>query len=238
MPGYSTPSVDLGNDAGDYIMRSVDSLFVRKLVPPIVSEKYDSTVYCEVDGYLQVSFRVYIGGKYMFKEFPFVKELGHKRYEFSDCFYKLCDIIRFNSINYIREYYYKEYYYRDRSDRERSDSWIPSKKGDEAYTSVDEMPEFPDGDEALGNWLRENIRYPAAAKESGLQGRVIVEFVVTKYGSIGKVKVLDSCGPILDEEAVRVVRSLPKFKPGKKNGKAVDVWYTLPVIFKQDSSAK
>jgi len=225
----NTPFCDLGNDAGDYIMRSVDSLFVRKLVPPIISEKYDSTVYCHVDGYSRISFRVYIGGEYMFKEFPFVKELGHKRYEFSDCFTDLCDMICFNSRNYINEFYYQ-----DKSDKE--DGWRPTLSN--AYTVVDEMPEFPDGDEALVKWIHENIRYPAEAKDRGLQGRVVVQFVVTKDGSVGKVKVMRSGGPAFDEEAVRVVKSLPKFIPGKKAGEAVDVWWTLPVIFKPDSSAK
>ena len=100
------------------------------------------------------------------------------------------------------------------------------------------MPEFPNGDDALVKWIHENIRYPAVAKDGGLKGRVVVQFVVTKDGSVGKVKVVRSGGPAFDEEAVRVVKSLPKFIPGKKNGEAVDVWWTLPVIFKPDSSAK
>ncbi len=226
MPQYNTPSFDLGNDAGEFIIRSVDSLFVRKLVPPIVSEKYDSTVYCHVDGYSQISFRVYIGGQYIFKEYPFVNELGHKRYEFSDCFEDLCGMIRFNSSSYINDFYYEDRMF-----------WLPPLDSD-TYIRADEMPEFPDGDKALMKWVHENIRYPAAAKDSGLKGRVEVQFVVTKDGSIGKVKVVRSKGPLLDEEAIRVVKSLPKFIPGKHRGKAVNTWYSLPIIFKPDSIAK
>jgi len=234
MSGYKTPSSYLECGGGDYIIRSVDSLFVRKLVPPIISEKCDSDMITCGD-FPRISFKIFIGGKYIYKEYVFAEKHDHYTYEFSDCFYELCDMIRFNSSNYISEYYYK-----DKSViRWGSPSWAPpGEKEDGAYINVEQMPEFPDGDGALLKLVHDNIRYPAAAKESGLLGRVIVRFVVTKDGSVGKVKVMRSKGPILDEEAIRVVKSLPKFIPGKRRGKAVDVWYTLPVTFKLDSSVK
>lgn len=80
--------------------------------------------------------------------------------------------------------------------------------------------------------MSENIRYPSVAQENNIQGRVVVQFVVTKTGSIGQVKVVRSKDPDLDKEAVRVVKTLPKFVPGKMNGHAVNVWYTLPITFR------
>ena len=97
---------------------------------------------------------------------------------------------------------------------------------------VEQKPQFPGGDAALLKWVSEHIRYPAMAQESNIQGRVVVQFVVTKTGKVGEVKVLRSKDPDLDKEAVRVVKSLPAFVPGKMNGHAVNVWYTLPVTFK------
>lgn len=100
------------------------------------------------------------------------------------------------------------------------------------FTSVEQMPTFPGGDAALLKWVGEHLRYPAAAQENGVQGRVVVQFVVTKNGTVGEVKVVRSKDPDLDKEAIRVVKSLPKFVPGKMNGQAVNVWYTLPITFK------
>ncbi len=100
------------------------------------------------------------------------------------------------------------------------------------YEVVEQKPQFPGGDVALLKWISDHIRYPAMAQENNIQGRVTVQFVVTKTGSIGEVKVVRSKDPDLDKEAVRVVKSLPKFTPGKMNGHAVNVWYTLPIQFK------
>ncbi|MCM1109943.1 MAG: energy transducer TonB [Clostridium sp.] len=108
----------------------------------------------------------------------------------------------------------------------------PVVEDNHVFESVEQMPTFPGGDAALLKWIGEHVRYPAAAQENGIQGRVVVQFVVTKTGSIGEVKVVRSKDPDLDKEAVRVVKSLPKFVPGKMNGQPVNVWYTLPVTFK------
>ena len=94
------------------------------------------------------------------------------------------------------------------------------------------MPQFPGGDAELMKFLRDNIVYPAMAQENNVQGKVIVQFVVTKTGDIGEVKVVKSVDRDLDNEAVRLVKKLPKFIPGRMNGQAVNVWYTLPVQFK------
>lgn len=97
---------------------------------------------------------------------------------------------------------------------------------------MEQPPQFPGGEAALLKYIADHIRYPAAAQENGIQGRVVVQFVVTKDGSIGQVKVVRGKDPDLDKEAKRVVRTLPRFVPGKMNGNNVSVWYTLPINFK------
>ncbi|MDO4319465.1 MAG: energy transducer TonB [Bacteroidales bacterium] len=97
---------------------------------------------------------------------------------------------------------------------------------------VEQKPEFPGGEAAMYKWLSDHINYPAAAAEEGVQGRVVVEFVVSKTGSIENVKVLRSRHPALDKEALRVVKAMPKWQPGRNNGQPVKVTYTLPVTFK------
>ncbi len=103
---------------------------------------------------------------------------------------------------------------------------------EEIFKSVEQMPTFPGGDAALMKYLSSHIQYPTAAAEKGIDGKVIVQFVVTKTGKVGEVKVVRSKDRDLDAEAVRVCRSLPDFIPGRQNGQPVSVWYTLPVTFK------
>mgnify|MGYP006391659631 CR=1 FL=1 len=103
---------------------------------------------------------------------------------------------------------------------------------EEVFRAVEQMPQFPGGDAELMKFLRDNIVYPAMAQENNVQGKVIAQFVVTKTGDIGEVKVVKSVDRDLDNEAVRLVKKLPKFIPGRMNGQAVNVWYTLPVQFK------
>ena len=101
------------------------------------------------------------------------------------------------------------------------------------FVVVETMPEFPGGQQALFKYLRENVKYPVIAQENGIQGRVICQFVVNKDGSIVDVEVVRSGGDAsLDKEAVRVIKSMPKWKPGKQRGKAVRVKYTVPVNFR------
>ena len=100
------------------------------------------------------------------------------------------------------------------------------------FDAVEQNPQFPGGEAALLKYVASHIRYPSVAQENGIQGRVTVQFVVTKTGSIGQVKVVRGKDPDLDKEAIRVVKSLPKFTPGKMNGHAVNVWYTLPITFR------
>lgn len=108
----------------------------------------------------------------------------------------------------------------------------PEPVKEEVFRAVEQMPVFPGGEAALMKWLSNNIQYPPAAMENNVQGRVVVQFVVTKTGAIGEVKVVRSVDRDLDNEAIRVCKKLPKFTPGRMNGQAVNVWYTLPVQFK------
>lgn len=100
------------------------------------------------------------------------------------------------------------------------------------FTVVEQMPMYPGGDSALMQYLSSNIHYPAVAAENGVQGRVVVGFVVEKDGSITDVNVMRSVDPSLDREAVRVVKSMPRWTPGKQNGSAVRVKYQVPVTFR------
>lgn len=100
------------------------------------------------------------------------------------------------------------------------------------FDVVEEMPSFPGGNGALMSYLASNIKYPVVAQENGVQGRVTVSFVVERDGSISDVRVARSVDPSLDREAQRVVKSMPRWKPGKQNGSAVRVKYTVPVVFR------
>ena len=100
------------------------------------------------------------------------------------------------------------------------------------FTVVEQMPMFPGGDAALMGYLRDNIHYPTVAAENGVQGRVVVGFVVERDGSITDVNILRSVDPSLDREAMRVVKSMPRWTPGKQNGSAVRVKYQVPVTFR------
>ena len=106
---------------------------------------------------------------------------------------------------------------------------------DKVYKSVEQMPRFPGGEFGLMKYLQENIKYPPEAAKNDIEGRVIVQFIVDKNGQVGEVKVLRPISEELDAEAVRVVKTLPKFEPGRQDGEAVSVWYTLPISFKLQS---
>ena len=103
---------------------------------------------------------------------------------------------------------------------------------DDGNYDNDQLPQFPGGEAALIKFVADNLQYPKAAKAKKIQGFVVVKFVVTKTGEIGEVKIVRSKYPILNKEAVRIVKSLPNFIPAKINGEVVDMWYTLPIKFK------
>lgn len=108
----------------------------------------------------------------------------------------------------------------------------PKEDENKVFDVVEEQPSFPGGQGALMKWLSDNIKYPVIAAENGIEGRVIVQFVVSKTGAISNVNVVRGVDPSLDREAVRVVSSMPNWTPGKQNGTTVNVRYTLPVTFK------
>jgi TonB family protein len=99
------------------------------------------------------------------------------------------------------------------------------------FTTVEEMPMFPGGEAALLNYIGANIKYPEAAKEKNIQGKVIIRFCITPKGSVSMISVIQGVSPELDEEGIRVVSTLPAFKPGRHEGKEVPVWYMVPIKF-------
>ena len=101
----------------------------------------------------------------------------------------------------------------------------------DVFVLVEQMPEFPGGQEAMFKFLSATIIYPKEARDNGIEGKVFVNFTIEKDGSINEVKVIRGVHPLLDEEAVRVVESFPKWKPGKQKGKTVRVSYNLPLNF-------
>ena len=108
----------------------------------------------------------------------------------------------------------------------------PKEEETKVFDVVEQMPSFPGGDAELMKFLSTHIKYPVVAEENGIQGRVIATFVVERDGSISDVKVIKSVDPSLDKEAIRVLKSMPKWIPGKQNGAAVRVKYTVPVTFR------
>ena len=110
-------------------------------------------------------------------------------------------------------------------------------ENDTVFQVVDEMPEFPGGEKALMDYVSNNVKYPQEAKDKNIAGRVFIGFVVEKDGSINEVKVLRGIGGGCDEEAVRVIKSMPKWKPGIQKGKPVRVSFQMPFVFKLDESA-
>ena len=111
-------------------------------------------------------------------------------------------------------------------------STAQTKKNDMVFDVVEVMPQFPGGQIAMLKYIMENMKYPEQAMKEGIQGRVAVRFIVEKDGSISDVKPILSVHPLLNKEAVRVVESMPKWSPGKQNGKPVRVRFNVPVMFK------
>jgi len=113
------------------------------------------------------------------------------------------------------------------------------KETEQVYVYVENPPSFPGGEKAFSKYLAENIIYPKDAKEKGIEGKVYLTFVIDNEGSVIDVKVIRGAGNAsLDEEAVRVVKNMPKWIPGKQNGKVVKVQFTLPIVFKLDGDKK
>lgn len=100
------------------------------------------------------------------------------------------------------------------------------------YDKVEVMPEYPGGAAAFMRYLAQNVKYPTVAQENGTQGIVVVQFVVDADGSVTNAHVITSVDPYLDEEALRVIKSMPRWTPGKLNGKPVRVKYTTPIKFR------
>lgn len=108
---------------------------------------------------------------------------------------------------------------------------IPRIDSEGVYLVPDEMPKFPGGMQAMMKYLSTNVKYPVEAQKKGVSGRVIIQFVVMEDGTLGQEKVVRGVDPLLDEEALRVVKAMPKWTPGVADGKTVKVRFTIPVMF-------
>lgn len=128
----------------------------------------------------------------------------------------------------------------DDANKRQMDTYVPppppkpkvEEVTEEIFVVVEVQPEFPGGNTAMMKFLSDNIKYPVIAQENGIQGRVITNFVVERDGSITDVQVVRGVDPSLDKEAVRVIQSMPRWKPGQQRGSAVRVRFTLPVVFR------
>lgn len=109
---------------------------------------------------------------------------------------------------------------------------VKDSPSDGYFDVVEQMPEYPGGNEELMKFLQANVKYPEEATDKGIQGRVLVQFIVKSDGTISDAKVVREAHPLLDAEALRVVKSMPKWKPGMQNGKVVNVKYVIPVTFR------
>ncbi|GAB6009184.1 TonB family protein [Dysgonomonas reticulitermitis] len=109
---------------------------------------------------------------------------------------------------------------------------------DRPQNQVDQLPSFPGGIDEMNKFIRDNLRYPVTAQEAGTQGRILVSFIVKSTGEISNISVIEKADPALDKEAVRVIKSMPKWIPAKLNGNNVDASYAIPIIFKLSGSQK
>ena len=109
---------------------------------------------------------------------------------------------------------------------------VTTTTAEKVFDVVDEMPSFPGGQGAMMEFLSKNIKYPVVAEENGIQGRVLVKIVVKKDGTIDSPIVVNGVDPSLDKEAIRVVKTMPKWIPGKQKGEPVNVSFTIPVTFR------
>lgn len=103
---------------------------------------------------------------------------------------------------------------------------------EEIFTYVEQMPSFPGGEQAMYSYIKENLHYPEEAMEEGIEGRVYIKFIVSETGAIKNVECVKAADTSLKAEAIRLVSSMPQWVPGKQNGRAVNVYFTLPISFK------
>ncbi len=121
---------------------------------------------------------------------------------------------------------------KDIADLKQAITTAPEVEEEKPYTMVEEMPRFPGGDQELLSFIAKNLKYPVISQENGIQGKVFIRFVVTATGDVKNVTVVRSLDSYCDREAIRVISALPRWIPGRQNGRNVPVYYTVPIIFK------
>lgn len=147
----------------------------------------------------------------------------------SSACYAQSDIISKNALKYKQQ--------QQQQQQQRQQQQQQKTNTDEVLKTAATMPQFPGGNAALMRFIAINLRYPQTAQDNNIQGKVVVQFVVTKTGQVGPVNVVRGVDPALDAEAVRVCKLLPDFNPGRNSaGEPVNVWYTLPINFRLQSA--
>lgn len=233
--------------AGDWINIGKDARQTFYINDNIMDEDNNHIVWLQKT-YISSEARNYVMKKFHLKRIPYSeKNLIVFNYEWTQIATKRT--IFYNSKGDVIESIGNEYadleyivpdsngeFWRDEAkkiyDKKNNNSTASSNTNGHVFTVVEQMPQFPGGDAALMGYIRDTMHYPTIAKENGVQGRVVVSFVVEKDGSITNVAVLRSVGPSLDREAIRIVRSMPRWIPGKQNGHTVSVKYQVPVTFR------
>ena len=114
----------------------------------------------------------------------------------------------------------------------------PATKKEQVFTFVEQMPAFPGGEQAMYKYIKETLRYPEEAMDEGLEGRVYIKFIVSETGEIKDVMPAKPAEKSLQDEAIRIISSMPNWTPGKQNGRAVSVYFTLPISFKIEQEAE
>jgi TonB family protein len=132
----------------------------------------------------------------------------------------------------VNDYVYENSQQQPQKQQPQKKKVVKKVDNDKVFDVVEEMPRFPGGDEAMMQFIANNVKYPEEASKKGKQGRVVVTFIVNEDGSISESKVVKSVDPELDAEAIRVVNAMPKWTPGKQNGHVVRVKFTIPVTFR------
>lgn len=117
-------------------------------------------------------------------------------------------------------------------------SYVPQASAQKVAVTVEEMPEYPGGVTAMQEFIKENLKYPVDAQEKKIEGRVVVRFIVGEDGNLRQPVINRGLSPSCDAEVIRIIQAMPKWKPGKQNGKNVDVYFNLPVHFKLPKTKK
>ncbi len=229
--GYGSTALEIIKFSDDlYKLEECYYLENKRVVKRNRSETYNFTN----DSTLIISYNKKRRAKYIYyKKDETTYKISQKskdRIVFSGEVINLVPLVRHGKFTYYNTNGTITYYKTYKNDRYEKVE-IPKKELDEVLLISEQMPEFPGGEVALRKFIAENLQYPKITQECDISGKVYVRFVVTKIGEVANIQIVRGVDELLDMEAIRVISTLPNFKPGMQNGKPVNVWYTVPVDF-------